>query len=58
LGGGFGRTARINVDGVDISDETAGTTTSNIAASAIDEFQLGQSSLDLSNELDQRISST
>ena len=51
FGGRFGRTARINVDGVDISDETVGTTTANIPASAIDEFQLGQSSLDLSNDL-------
>ena len=51
FGGRFGRTARVNVDGVDISDETVGTTTSNIPASAIDEFQLGQSSLDLSNDL-------
>ena len=41
FGGRFGRTARINVDGVDISDETVGTTTANIPASAIDEFQLG-----------------
>jgi Carboxypeptidase regulatory-like domain len=51
FGGRFGRTARVNVDGVDISDETVGTTTANIPASAIDEFQLGQSSLDLSNDL-------
>jgi len=51
FGGRFGRTARINVDGVDISDETVGTTTANIPASAIDEFQLAQSSLDLSNDL-------
>ena len=39
------------VDGVDISDETVGTTTQNIPASAIDQFQLSQSSLDLSTEL-------
>lgn len=51
FGGRFGRTARIYVDGVDISDETVGTTTQNIPASAIDEFQLSQSSLDLSNDL-------
>jgi len=51
FGGRFGRTARVNVDGVDISDETVGTTTADIPASAIDEFQLGQSSLDLSNDL-------
>src|SRR3954468_316353 len=51
FGGRFGRTARINVDGVDVSDETVGTTTSDIPASAIDEFQLSQSSLDLSQDL-------
>jgi hypothetical protein len=49
--GRFGRTARIEIDGVDISDETVGTTTQNIPASAIQEFQLSQSSLDLSTEL-------
>lgn len=49
--GRFGRTARIEVDGVDISDETVGTTTQNIPASAIQEFQLSQSSLDMSTEL-------
>jgi hypothetical protein len=51
FGGRFGRTARIEVDGVDVSDETVGTTTQNIPASAIQEFQLSQSSLDLSTEL-------
>jgi hypothetical protein len=51
FGGRFGRTARINVDGVDISDETVGTTTQDIPASAIGEFQIAQSSLDLSNDL-------
>src|SRR5271154_2448953 len=51
IGGRFGRTARIEVDGVDVSDETVGTTTENIPASAIDEFQISQSTLDLSNEL-------
>ncbi|HSS95625.1 MAG TPA: carboxypeptidase-like regulatory domain-containing protein, partial [Terriglobales bacterium] len=51
FGGRFGRTARINVDGVDISDETVGTTTSNVSASAIDEFQMSQSSLDLSQDV-------
>src|SRR5579859_1914914 len=49
--GRFGRTARIEVDGVDISDETVGTTTQNIPASAIQEFNISQSSLDLSTEL-------
>src|SRR6202789_661321 len=51
VGGRFGRSARIEVDGVDVSDETVGTTTENIPASAIDEFQISQSTLDLSNEL-------
>src|SRR3954463_551699 len=51
FGGRFGRTARINVDGVDVSDETVGTTTQDIPASGIDQFQLAQSSLDLSNDL-------
>lgn len=51
FGGRFGRTARIEVDGVDISDETVGTTTQNIPQSAIDEFQVASSTLDLSTEL-------
>ncbi len=51
FGGRFGRTARIEVDGVDVSDETVGTTTEDIPASAIQEFQVSQSSLDMSTEL-------
>ena len=51
FGGRFGRTARIEVDGVDISDETVGTTTQNIPQAALQEFQLSQSSLDPSTEL-------
>ena len=51
FGSRFGRTARVNVDGVDISDETVGTTTEDIPASSIQEFSLAQSSLDLSNDL-------
>src|SRR5712692_10538008 len=51
FGGRFGRTARIEVDGVDISDETVGTTTQDIPAGALSEFQISQSTLDLSNEL-------
>jgi hypothetical protein len=38
FGGRFGRTARIAVDGVDISDETVGTTTEDIPSSGIQEF--------------------
>src|SRR5271165_5041716 len=51
FGGRFGRTARIEVDGVDVSDEAVGTTTTDIPSSAIQEFQLSQSGLDLSTEL-------
>lgn len=51
FGGRFGRAARIEVDGVDVSDELSGSTTMNIPASAIQEFQLSQSSMDLSTEL-------
>lgn len=51
FGGRYGRSARIQVDGVDTSDENVGTTTEDIPASAISEFQVAQSSLDLSNDL-------
>ncbi len=51
VGGRAGRTTRIEVDGIDISDETVGTTTQNIPQDAIQEFQIGQSSLDISSEL-------
>ena len=49
FGGRWGRSARIEVDGGDISDENVGTVTTNIPASAIQEFQVEQSSLDLSS---------
>jgi len=48
FGGRFGRTARIEVDGIDASDEILGSTTTNIPASGIQEFQLSQASMDLS----------
>ncbi len=46
-----GRTARIELDGVDISDETVGTTTLNIDSGSIEEFQVSRSTLDASSEL-------
>jgi len=49
--GHSGRNTRIEVDGVDISDETVGATTSNVPATAVQEFQVSQSDLDLSTEL-------
>jgi hypothetical protein len=51
FGGRFGRTARIEVDGVDVSDETVGTTTEDIPAISISQFQTEQSTLDPSTEL-------
>ncbi|MEJ2007383.1 MAG: carboxypeptidase-like regulatory domain-containing protein [Acidobacteriota bacterium] len=51
FGSRFGRTARVEVDGIDISDETVGTVTQNIPQSAIQEFQVEQSTLDPSTEL-------
>jgi hypothetical protein len=51
FGGRFGRTARIEVDGLDISDETVGTTTQNVPVNSIKEFQVSQSSMDISTEL-------
>ena len=46
-----GRTARILLDGQDISDETVGTSVLNVSAGSIEEFQMSRSSLDISNEL-------
>src|SRR5262249_20770413 len=51
FGGRYGRATRIEVDGIDISDETVGTTTQNIPQIGIKEFQIAQSSLDLTTEL-------
>ena len=51
VNGDFGRTPRIEVDGLDVSDETVGTTTQNIALSSIQEFNIGRSSFDISSEV-------
>jgi Carboxypeptidase regulatory-like domain len=51
FGGRFGRTARIELDGLDISDENVGTTTQNISADSIQEFQVAQSNLDISTSI-------
>jgi len=49
--GVYGRNARLSLDGQDISDETVGTTVLNVTQGSIEEFQVGRSSLDLSNEI-------
>ena len=51
INGAYGRTPRIEVDGLDVSDENVGTTTQNIALSSIQEFNISRSNLDLSTEL-------
>jgi len=47
----YGRNARLSLDGQDISDETVGTTVLNVTQGSIEEFQVGRSGLDLSNEI-------
>ncbi|HVO59438.1 MAG TPA: carboxypeptidase regulatory-like domain-containing protein [Terriglobales bacterium] len=49
--GRSGRSTRIEVDGVDISDETVGTSTLNISEDSIQEFQVAQSTLDPATSL-------
>jgi len=49
--GRSGRSTRIEVDGVDISDETVGTSTLNLSEDSIQEFQVAQSTLDPATSL-------
>ena len=51
VGGRSGRSTRIQVDGVDITDETVGTTVMNLSNESIQEFVISQSSLDVSTDL-------
>src|SRR5262249_12864325 len=51
VGGRLGRSTRIQVDGVDITDENVGTTTTNLSNESIQEFQVSRSSLDPSTDL-------
>ena len=49
LQGRSGRSTRIEVDGVDVTDDTVGTTTTNLSEESILEFQVAQSTLDPAN---------
>src|SRR6185369_6222998 len=51
ISGRGGRATRIQVDGVDITDETVGTTTANLSNESIQEFQVSRSGLDVSTDL-------
>jgi len=49
--GRSGRSSRIEVDGVDVTDDTVGTTTTNLSEESIQEFQVAQSTLDPANSV-------
>src|SRR5215813_7069592 len=51
IGGRSGRSTRIQVDCVDITDENVGTTTANLSNETIQEFQVSRSTLDASTDL-------
>jgi len=51
LQGRSGRSTRIEVDGVDVTDDTVGTTTINLSEESIQEFQVAQSTLDPANSV-------
>src|SRR6185437_10990523 len=51
IGGRGGRVTRIQADGVDITDETVGTTVMNLTNESIQEFGIAQSSMDVSTDL-------
>jgi hypothetical protein len=49
--GRSGRSTRIQVDGIDVTDDTVGTTTINLSEESIQEFQVAQSTLDPANSV-------
>src|SRR5213593_3981284 len=51
INGRSGTGTRVQIDGIDITDETVGTTLSNISQDAVSEFQVTRSSLDISTSL-------
>ncbi|MBV9039107.1 MAG: TonB-dependent receptor, partial [Acidobacteriaceae bacterium] len=51
IAGRSGTATRVQVDGIDITDETVGTTVANLSQDAVSEFQVSRSSLDLSTSL-------
>ncbi len=51
ISGRGGTGTRVQFDGIDVTDETVGTTTANISDDAISEFQVSRSSFDLSTSL-------
>jgi hypothetical protein len=51
INGRSGTGTRVQVDGIDVTDETVGTTVANISNEAVQQFQLTRSSLDISTSL-------
>src|SRR5262245_23214290 len=51
ISGRGGTGTRVQFDGIDVTDETVGSTTANISDDAISEFQVSRSSFDLSTSL-------
>jgi len=51
VSGRSGTGTRVQIDGIDVTDETVGTTTANLSDEAVSEFQLQRSSLDISTSL-------
>jgi len=51
VAGRSGTATRVQIDGIDVTDETVGTTTANFSQESISEFQLTRSSLDPSTSL-------
>lgn len=51
IAGRSGTGTRVQIDGIDVTDETVGTTTANVSQEAVNQFQLTRSSLDISTSL-------
>src|SRR5215469_13381094 len=51
VSGRGGTGTRVQFDGIDVTDETVGTTVANISNDAVSEFQLSRASLDMSTSL-------
>jgi len=51
INGGSGTGTRIQIEGIDVTDENVGTTIANFSTDAVQEFQLSRSSFDLSTGL-------
>ncbi len=51
VNGSSGTGTRVQIDGIDVTDETVGTTIANVSTDAVEEFQLSRSSFDSSTSL-------